>query len=84
MDVSWKWLNFFMEDDARLARIGGDYGSGRMLTGEIKAELVQVGCNLELFENLSTCSEIGACCRAKIKAELVQLGETSVPFSYAV
>ena len=42
VDVSWKWLNFFMEDDERLAEIGKEYGSGRMLTGEIKAELSNV------------------------------------------
>lgn len=42
VDVSWKWLNFFLEDDERLQQIGADYGSGRMLTGEIKAELVTV------------------------------------------
>lgn len=42
VDVSWKWLNFFMEDDAKLAKIGEEYGSGRMLTGEIKAELIAV------------------------------------------
>jgi hypothetical protein len=43
--VPWKWLNFFLEDDERLARIGEEYGSGRMLTGDIKAELVQVGAH---------------------------------------
>ncbi|EFN53541.1 hypothetical protein CHLNCDRAFT_25698 [Chlorella variabilis] len=42
VDVSWKWLNFFLEDDARLAQIGEEYGSGRMLTGDVKAELVGV------------------------------------------
>ncbi|KAK9907769.1 hypothetical protein WJX75_009683 [Coccomyxa subellipsoidea] len=42
VDVSWKYLNFFLEDDARLAEIGQLYGSGQMLTGEIKAELIQV------------------------------------------
>ncbi|KAI3424193.1 hypothetical protein D9Q98_009549 [Chlorella vulgaris] len=42
VDVPWKWLNFFLEDDARLAQIGADYSSGRMLTGEIKGELVGV------------------------------------------
>jgi tryptophanyl-tRNA synthetase len=42
VDVSWKWLNFFMEDDAKLAEIGREYGSGRMLSGEIKAELAKV------------------------------------------
>ena len=39
--MPWKWLNFFLQDDAELARIGREYGSGRMLTGEIKAELVR-------------------------------------------
>lgn len=33
VDVSWKWLNFFLEDDAELARIGALMrfwgGSGR-------------------------------------------------------
>lgn len=43
VDVPWKWLNFFLEDDERLAQIGAEYGAGRMLTGEIKAELAQVG-----------------------------------------
>lgn len=33
VDVPWKYLNFFMEDDAKLARIGEEYGAGRMLTG---------------------------------------------------
>lgn len=40
VDVSWKWLNFFMEDDGRLEEIGREYGAGRMLTGEIKGELI--------------------------------------------
>ena len=40
--MPWKWLNFFLEDDQRLQRIGEEYGSGRMLTGEIKAALVEV------------------------------------------
>ncbi len=33
MDVPWKYLNFFLEDDTKLAAIGEEYGSGRMLTG---------------------------------------------------
>jgi len=40
VDISWKWLNFFMDDDERLAEIGREYGSGRMLSGEIKKELI--------------------------------------------
>jgi tryptophanyl-tRNA synthetase len=43
VDVPWKYLNFFLEDDERLAEIGREYSSGRMLTGEIKAELIKVG-----------------------------------------
>lgn len=42
VDVPWKYLNFFLEDDARLAQIGAEYGAGRMLTGEVKGELVTV------------------------------------------
>lgn len=42
VDVPWKWLNFFMEDDARLEEIGREYGAGRMLTGDVKAELIGV------------------------------------------
>jgi tryptophanyl-tRNA synthetase len=33
---------FFLESDERLAEIGRDYGSGAMLTGEIKKELIGV------------------------------------------
>lgn len=34
VDVPWKYLNFFMEDDSKLGHIGREYGAGRMLTGE--------------------------------------------------
>ncbi|EOD36360.1 hypothetical protein EMIHUDRAFT_455075 [Emiliania huxleyi CCMP1516] len=40
-DISYQWLRFFLHDDAELARIGDEYSSGRMLSGEIKAELVK-------------------------------------------
>lgn len=42
VDVSCEWLGFFLEDDARLADILRDYGSGAMLTGEVKKELIGV------------------------------------------
>jgi len=42
VDVPWKYLNFFEEDDDKLTRIGEEYGSGKMLTGEIKAEVVRL------------------------------------------
>ena len=45
VDVSWKYLNFFLDDDAELERIGKAYGSGEMLTGEIKAKLIEVRAN---------------------------------------
>jgi len=41
-DISWKWLNFFLDDDEELAKIGEEYSSGRMLSGEIKAKLIDV------------------------------------------
>ena len=78
VDVSWKYLQFFMEDDERLKEIGQLYGSGSMLTGEIKAELIKVTCcnysatagNLaesaaRLYDNLcAPTGSTGACCQA--------------------
>ena len=42
VDISYQYLTFFMEDDARLEQIRKDYTSGAMLTGELKQELVNV------------------------------------------
>lgn len=42
VDVSYEWLSFFLNDDERLAKIGKDYSSGEMLTGEVKKELITV------------------------------------------
>jgi tryptophanyl-tRNA synthetase len=42
VDVSCEWLGFFMEDDDRLNQIYKDYGSGAMLTGEVKKELISI------------------------------------------
>lgn len=42
VDVPVKWLSFFMEDDAALEHIRTEYGAGRMLTGDVKAELIKV------------------------------------------
>ena len=42
VDVPYRYLQFFLDDDERLEKIGEEYGAGRMLTGEIKAELIQV------------------------------------------
>jgi len=40
VDVSYQWLTFFEEDDQKLERIREEYSSGRMMTGEIKKELI--------------------------------------------
>lgn len=50
MDISWQYLNFFLEDDEKLAQIGADYKSGKMLSGEIKAELGK--CLNELLKGI--------------------------------
>jgi tryptophanyl-tRNA synthetase len=42
IDVSYNWLNFFMEDDDELERIRLDYSSGKLLTGEVKAILIKI------------------------------------------
>lgn len=41
-DISYQWLTFFLHDDEKLAHIKAEYESGRMLSGEIKAELIKV------------------------------------------
>lgn len=40
VDISYKYLTFFMEDDERLAEVKKEYESGVMLTGELKKEAV--------------------------------------------
>ena len=42
VDIPWKWLQFFLDDDVELAKIGEEYGAGRMLTGEVKARLIEI------------------------------------------
>ncbi|KAI8627635.1 hypothetical protein F5Y19DRAFT_160511 [Xylariaceae sp. FL1651] len=37
VDVAYQYLQFFMEDDEGLAKLGKDYREGRLLTGELKA-----------------------------------------------
>ena len=41
-DISYQWLTFFLHDDAKLQHIHDEYSSGRMLSGEIKKELIDV------------------------------------------
>lgn len=40
-DVPYQWLTFFEENDRKLEKIKSEYGSGKMLTGEIKTILVE-------------------------------------------
>ena len=40
VDVSYQWLTFFEEDDAKLEKIYKDYKSGKLLSGELKMILV--------------------------------------------
>ncbi|GAU98378.1 hypothetical protein RvY_09533 [Ramazzottius varieornatus] len=42
VDVSYQYLRFFLDDDERLEQIKQDYSSGKMLTGELKKELITV------------------------------------------
>ncbi|MBT4605045.1 tryptophan--tRNA ligase [archaeon] len=41
VDVSYQWLSFFEEDDSKLAAIYADYKSGKLLSGELKAILIE-------------------------------------------
>lgn len=42
VDISVKYLNFFLDDDAELEHIKKEYAAGRMLTGEVKGRLGSV------------------------------------------
>lgn len=46
IDVSIQWLTFFEPDDNKLEHIKQEYKAGRMLTGEVKAHLIQCLTNL--------------------------------------
>jgi tryptophanyl-tRNA synthetase len=42
VDVSIEYLTFFMDDSERLAEIKKDYGSGKLMTGEVKKILIEI------------------------------------------
>jgi tryptophanyl-tRNA synthetase len=63
VDVPYAYLTYLLEDDAELARIGADYGSGKMLTGEVKQRLIQ-----ELQEIIGSHKER----RAKVTDDVVR------------
>ncbi|KAG2305800.1 hypothetical protein Bca52824_025548 [Brassica carinata] len=48
-DIPFKYLSFFLEDDAELEHIRKEYGEGRMPTGAVKMRLTQV--LTEIVEN---------------------------------
>ncbi len=41
VDVSFQWLTFFEEDDAKLSEIYSNYKSGKLLSGELKAIAIE-------------------------------------------
>ena len=41
VDVPYQWLTFFLEDDERLEDIRLKYSKGELLTGEVKAVLIE-------------------------------------------
>ncbi|KAK4040961.1 tryptophanyl-tRNA synthetase [Parachaetomium inaequale] len=64
VDVSYQYLRFFLEDDEELERIGQDYRSGRMTTGEMKKR-----CADELIKFCTSFQER----RAKVTDEMLDL-----------
>lgn len=42
VDISYQYLTFFLDDDEKLKQLREDYSSGKMLTGELKKELIVV------------------------------------------
>jgi len=42
VDVTFQYLTFFLDDDARLEEIREGYSSGKMLTGEVKQILIDI------------------------------------------
>ncbi|KAG1736769.1 tryptophanyl-tRNA synthetase [Suillus lakei] len=42
VDVAYQYLGFFLDDDEELAKIGEEYRTGRLLTGQLKARCIQM------------------------------------------
>lgn len=42
VDISYQYLSFFLEDDAKLAEVRAQYLSGEMLTGELKKAAIDL------------------------------------------
>jgi len=41
IDIAYQWLRYFEEDDVKLKQIYKDYKSGKLLSGELKAILIE-------------------------------------------
>jgi tryptophanyl-tRNA synthetase len=41
LDVSYQWLRYFEEDDVKLKEVYDSYKSGKLLSGELKAILIE-------------------------------------------
>jgi len=41
-DIAYQYLKFFLDDDAEVEEIGEKYRKGELLTGEVKARIIQV------------------------------------------
>lgn len=52
VDIPYQWLKFFLDDDEKLAEIAEEYGSGRMMTGEVKDLLSDI--LVDLIETFQT------------------------------
>jgi tryptophanyl-tRNA synthetase len=42
VDVPFQYLTFFLEDDEKLEEIRREYGAGRMMTSQVKRELIEI------------------------------------------
>jgi tryptophanyl-tRNA synthetase len=74
VDVPFQWLRFFLEDDDELARVAEEYGSGRMLTSEVKAILIR---------ELQALVARHQAARAEVTDKVVESFMTCRPLSFA-
>lgn len=42
IDIAYNYLRFFMEDEKRLKEIGDLYSTGKLLTSQVKQELIGI------------------------------------------
>ena len=47
VDVPFQYLTFFLDDDEKLEEVRQKYGKGEMLTGEVKALLIETLFSLD-------------------------------------